>query len=67
MPKDSQQIQMLKIKDFIDSVNVMAGRLLRDVPKTLEILETSLESDSSDFGEAMVRLLRARKEASNEY
>lgn len=66
MPKNSPQEQFLKIKDFIDTTTLMAKRLLREVPKTLEILETALENDSSDTGAAMVRLLKAIKEADND-
>lgn len=66
MPKNTQQEQSLKIKDFIDTTTLMARRLLREVPKTLEILETALENDSSDTGGAMVRLLKAIDEAGRE-
>ncbi|MES2060231.1 MAG: hypothetical protein V4438_04340 [Patescibacteria group bacterium] len=62
MPKPTQQEQFLRIKDFVDSVSMMANKLLRDVPKTLEILEQSMETDTSQTGPALLQLLKALRE-----
>lgn len=67
MAKDSQQVQFLKIKDFVDSMTIMAKHLLKDVPKSIDILEQSLETDSSDAGSAIVTFLKAVKEGENNY
>ncbi len=66
MAKLSQIQKTQKIREFMDLLVTASGRLLRDVPDAVELLEQGLEIGPNDFAEAAVRLLVARKDVGNE-
>lgn len=66
MPKLSKIQKTQKVAEYMTQFFTLSGRLLREVPDAVELLEESLEASPNDFAEAAVRMLQARKEDQGE-